>query len=309
MKKVIVGIHGLANKPPREPHAQDWKRSLLEGLANLGAKNAAFDFDLVYWADRLYKQPLHTDANYSFDANYDGEPYVPAVPGALQKYDEGFLDRLRAKALDVAGSVFDFTRQKLGMDRLSSWLLGRLLKDLAFYYDAERTIDDGKGGKAVARKVLDAVLERALLAHQGKEILVIAHSMGSIIAYNVLRDLGQRHPTLKVAEFVTVGSPLGLPYVKGKIVEERTYDPKVRTPSCVTRSWINYADKKDPIALDVHLRDDYGPNKAGVRVVDDLVLNDYHTTVGGEREHNHHKIYGYLRAPELAAQVRKFLGA
>ena len=60
----------------------------------------------------------------------------------------------------------------------------------------------------------------------------------------------------------------------------------VRTPSIVTESWVNYADRSDPVAVDIHLRDDYGPNAQGIHVVDDLVLNDYHGREGKSNPHN-----------------------
>ena len=106
----------------------------------------------------------------------------------------------------------------------------------------------------------------------------------------------------------TIGSPLGLPHVKSKIVSERAYDGKgrerVRTPSVVTKSWKNYADRKDPVALDVHLSDDFQGNRNGIRVEDDLVLNGYTSPAG---DANHHKSYGYLRTPEMSEQIEAFL--
>ncbi len=148
----------------------------------------------------------------------------------------------------------------------------------------------------------------ALLALEGQEIMLIAHSMGTIIAYDVLRDIGRAKPEFTVAEFVTIGSPLGLPHVKAKIIEERDYDgsdaERVRTPSVVARKWVNYADKRDPVALDTHFADDYGPNRSGVQVEDDLVLNGYVSPSG---EPNYHKSYGYLRAPEVSEHILNFL--
>jgi hypothetical protein len=111
---------------------------------------------------------------------------------------------------------------------------------------------------------------------------------------------------LEVPYFVTIGSPLGLPHVKGKIIKERNYDPDVRTPSIVTKSWKNYADKDDMVSVDVHLKGDYGKNKHGVWVEDDLVANDYIGPLEGAEE-NPHKSYGYLRTPELSRHIKNFL--
>ena len=93
---------------------------------------------------------------------------------------------------------------------------------------------------------------------------------------------------------------LGLQYVLNKI---RNENAAVRTPS-VVRRWTNLADRRDPVAVDVHLADDFEPNDRGVCVEDKIVINGYRSLEG---KPNHHKIYGYLRTPELTELVRSFL--
>jgi len=186
---------------------------------------------------------------------------------------------------------------------------------LAFYYDNKRKIENHDGDKGLAfdvpknvlENVLENVLKKSIQDNENLEIMLIAHSMGSIIAYDVLRDIGQiKGNKIKIKHFVTIGSPLGIPHVKRKILDQRIYknENEVRTPSIVTDSWTNFADRKDPVAIDVHLRDDFKANDSGIRVVDDLVSNDY---VGLKGKHNHHKSYGYLRTPELSEKVLGFL--
>lgn len=312
MSKVIVGIHGLANKPPRAQLTEFWQTSIAEGLQkNCGIAQPSFDLRMVYWADLLYKQQQHDDALFHFDKLYNGEPYT-AGNGRPETYQEGFIDRFRSGAFGLAGSAIDFAKREFGVDNLADWVLDKTLKDLAFYYDDDRVIADRSEPKQTdqASKVLRADLQDTLLPLEGNEIMLIAHSMGTIIAYDVLRDIGQDHPTFKVAHFVTIGSPLGLPHVKGKIIEQRSYDgeehQRVRTPSVVKDRWVNYADRRDPVALDTHLRDDYGPNASDIRVEDDLVANGYEGLTG---KANHHKSYGYLRTPELSKHIAAFLSA
>ena len=56
MSKIIVGIHGLANKPPKDDLTEYWRKSIAEGLRkNCAIKKPNFDFRMVYWADLLYK--------------------------------------------------------------------------------------------------------------------------------------------------------------------------------------------------------------------------------------------------------------
>ncbi|MEW8036547.1 MAG: hypothetical protein AB2817_10785 [Candidatus Thiodiazotropha sp.] len=305
MAKVIVGIHGLANKPEPEKLKGWWEASIREGLkVNEKIASADFEFQMVHWADFLYMHALHHNKNFSFDKLYNDEPYEPAKHGALKRYEDGFLDKFRAGAFDVIGDTADSLKVHLGMDSFADFLIGRLLKDLDFYY-ANHEIENREGSLQPTQTVLRQELLNCLLPLKGESIMLIAHSMGTIIAYDTLSDLAEREPDYELSHFVTIGSPLGLPHVKAKIIHERG-DEKVRTPKVVKRSWINFADKKDPVAADVYLKGDYASNDVGVEVKDDLVANDY---MAPEKEkRNHHKSYGYLRTPEMSAHIASFLG-
>ena len=310
MDKVIVGIHGLANKPKMDVLDKWWQDSIREGLKkNCGIDDATFDFRMVYWADLLYMNAQHLERIFDFDDLYNTQPYVEASD-PLTRYDQSWLVDVGISVLGAAGATIDVLKNQFGMDGLADWILEKSLKDLAFYYDEERLIGDRSKPPQPnqARKVLQDELTRTLTSLKGREIMLIAHSMGTIIAYDVLREIGQQDPEFEVAHFVTIGSPLGLPHVKAQIVAERDYDgegtERVRTPSVVTKSWINYADRKDPVALDVRLRDDFVANRNGVRVKDDLVINGY---LSPSKKANHHKSYGYLRAPELSEQIKSFI--
>lgn len=306
-QKVIIGIHGLANKPEEEVLYGYWRKSIEEGLKkNCNVARPQFEFTMVYWAGLLYRNQQHDDKAYDFDDLYNDEPYVPAPEGALREYEDGMLDHLRALAQDTAESLYNAVKGA-GLDKVADMILAKKLKDLAFYYDKRRRIrgEDEKFG--VARNVLMDTLRTRLEAHRELEIMLIAHSMGSIIAYDVLRDIGRGRSAFEVPYFVTIGSPLGLPHVKDHVYKERKgydADAPLRTPTVVTRSWKNYADRRDPVAFDTHLRGDYGENKHKVRVEDDLVSNDFISPAG---KRNYHKSYGYLRTPELSRHVHDFL--
>lgn len=274
MSSVIIGIHGLSNKPAPDVLAEGWEKAILEGLRrNANIPRPSVNFHSVYWADVMY------------DA-YDTEPdlYHEASPGELKRYKDHWMDHLRAQVLDFGGDVIDSMKKLFGMDRTADGVLEMKLKDLYQYYH-----DKAK------RETLRGRLKTVVKSQRNKRIMVVAHSMGSIVAYDVLRELGREDPTLSVEHLVTIGSPLGMPHVKYKIMEESAL---VRTPSIVRR-WSNLADRRDPVAMDIYLRDDYEANGGGIRVEDDLVMNDWSGI--------HHKSYGYLRTPEFTDLVKSFI--
>ena len=302
MSKIIVGIHGLANKPEKDRLKNFWKDSIREGLKKNCRWTESFEFELVYWADLLYKYQLHEDDCFDFDNLYNEEPYTPG-PDKLIRYEDSWRDNVRAKASAMVGAGLDWAKQHVGMDAAAEWILANKLKDLDFYYDEDREIGDRSTPQkqVCARRVLRDELKSVLHNHIGERIMLISHSMGSIIAYDVLRDIERERETVEIEHFVTIGSPLGLPHVKAKILEERD---GVRTPTAVTETWTNYADRRDPVAIDTHLRDDFGTNEHGVEVEDDLIDNSYESP---SRKSNYHKSYGYLRAPELSERIKTFL--
>jgi pimeloyl-ACP methyl ester carboxylesterase len=256
--------------------------SLQEGLQrNLGFASP-LAFELVYWADIQYPEPIP-------EAELDN-PYITADRhGPLPRYGGTALDTVRAIAEKWGGRAIDRGKDLIGLDEHVDSLLGIAFDDLRDYY-----------GKSDVRNRVRNRLANALQRHTDNRVCLIAHSMGSIIAYDVLRMLEQHSPGID--HFVTIGSPLGLPVVTQHVREEFS---NTLVPQQV-RQWTNLADPRDKIALDCSLADDYRPTPGGIRVQDDLVRNDYVDRAGKNDQHNG---YGYLRTPELSDIVHRFLGA
>ena len=285
---VIIGIHGLANKPPPAEKPGYWKKALIEGLRrNCGKTTDDLSFDLVYWADLRYPQGPIAYAD-------NPEPYYE-VPGRepFPSYQSGKWAEIINAATRIVGTEVSFLDLHTGVTRVGDLVLERELKDLAAYYD-----------DAGFRETVRARLKDKLQEYKGSRIMLIGHSMGSIIAYDVLRRLGRDDPQFRVDHFVTIGSPLGMPHVKYKIQQENDL---VRTPSIVAR-WTNFADRRDVVAIDAKLGDDYQPNDQGVKVADLPVINAYRSPLDRSPadKPNYHKSYGYLRTPEMSNIVRAF---
>ena len=280
MSVKILGIHGLANKPPADILSEWWQESIREGLIKNCGKTSTNrpEFDMCYWADRLYDVPQ--------EPNGMMEGFRPSdVP--LEHYKKHWWDDCVRGALSVAGSALDTIQGPGPYAAVRQAVLKAKLQDLHQYYEDEDVRDE-----------LRRRLESSLLSaggSRGNRLMVISHSMGTIIAYDVLREFGRRYPDFRVQHWITIGSPLGMSTVKYKIKQE--YD-LARTPTVVDR-WSNFADRRDPVAVDSSLADDYAPNASGVAVEDHAVINDWAKL--------RHKSYGYLRCPEVSQVIRQFL--
>lgn len=278
---VVIGIHGLKNKPAKDLLEKYWAASLQEGLQRNHGLTSSLTFELTYWADIQYSAPIP-------EAELDN-PYIKADgQGSLRRYDGSALDNVRAIAEKWGGRTIDKGKDLIGLSEQVDRLLGMAFDDLRDYY-----------AKPNVRNRIRDRLVRALQRHEDKRVCLIAHSMGSIIAYDVLRTMEQNPPAID--HFVTIGSPLGLPIVTQHIRGEFS---KTTVPQQV-RQWTNLADPGDKVALDCSLADDYRSAPGAVRVQDILVHNGYVDRSGKNDQHNG---YGYLRTPELSDILRGFLG-
>ena len=300
MSKIIIGIHGLRNKPPKRTLKRWWKESIREGLHTINHPHWFFQFDLVYWADLLHPVPFNPKIKDENHLLYLKAPYLPAKDTQAKK-----PSRLRKAVLDTLVKEMDkiFLNDDLSInfEAITDLIIRRFFEDLDAYYS--KTISDRHGKERPVKEFIREKLAHVLRKHRRKKILLIAHSMGSIIAYDVLTITA---PDIHIDTLVTIGSPLGIPIIEKKCMTEQGESrrtQKLKTPDNITRAWYNFTDLRDKVALDYALSDDYEPNSKGVRAVDQEVYNNYEI-IG---ESNPHKSYGYLRTPELAGVIHDFI--
>ncbi|MGW7291741.1 serine peptidase [Streptomyces xiamenensis] len=98
--------------------------------------------------------------------------------------------------------------------------------------------------RAAARREVAQAVEAS-----GADI-VVAHSLGSVVAYEALHE----HPKLGVSTFITLGSPLGLPGAVFDALDPAPVRGRGQCPPGVTQ-WTNIADAGDLVALPRHLGD------------------------------------------------------
>jgi hypothetical protein len=119
------------------------------------------------------------------------------------------------------------------------------------------------------------------------EAVVVAHSLGTVVAYSVIRLKGPG--VWNVGAFVTLGSPLAIEAINQLL-------PALEMPTCV-KSWFNARDPKDTVAL-YPLVPDHFPD-LGIEAKNDVV----------NKSSNHHSIEEYLHDPDVARWIYNELTA
>lgn len=301
-RKIIIAIHGIGNKPPQPLLQQWWRRAICEGLERIGRPRKRFKLELAYWAHFLYSEPEDVTIRDQEHPLYIRNPYVRSS-GSRNSAASNWLRRHVLDLLEVIMDKVFFTQNRVfNFDRISDYVIRRKFSDLELYYHEENVALEETG--LYARQMIRDELAKILRKHRRKQILLISHSLGTVVAYDVLTQLV---PEVGVHTLITLGSPLGLPMVMKKIFAEQHKDFKderqLTTPENIEHAWLNFSDLNDRIAMNYNLADDFSPNSHGIKPVDTVVENDYEFK--GKR--NHHKSYGYLRAPEVTAVISDFV--
>jgi hypothetical protein len=127
---------------------------------------------------------------------------------------------------------------------------------------------------------IDALV-RAEIKSEGP-VVVVAHSLGSIVAYNVLCKFSSLHSV----KLITIGSPLGIKGIRTRL------ETPIKHPECLKKNWFNARDEKDYVAL-YPLTEQHFDIKPAVE--------DY----SGVKNfvNNNHGMEGYLEDPTVAKRI------
>ncbi|MCV9387206.1 lipase/acyltransferase domain-containing protein [Reichenbachiella ulvae] len=298
---LILGVHGLGNKPPHPMIKLWWKKSIIEGLKKVEGSKKHFHFEMVYWADIMYPYPLNPRIKDPDHELHIEEPYIPEpIPTPKIRYTPWHLAKI---TFDKIKEIAFLSKNGLANYRLPfNFVVKKSFRDLAAYYDEEQSKAEFLDQLPV-KKLIRNRLRRFLYKHRNKRILIVAHSMGSIITYDVLWLLQNIY---EIDTFISMGSPLGLPLIRENIARDHKFKYEegdlLPTPENI-KHWFNLSDKEDHFAVFDELAQFFASNSNHVAPTDMLVDNDYKNWVTA----NAHKSFGYLRTPEMGKIISDFL--
>jgi hypothetical protein len=305
-------IHGLSNKPEQQYLLDLYIRKLAHedgpSLKDAGVASA-----LIYWADVLYPSPDTDLAAYESvgaEVLQEGRDAVVLDPAALpadkvSPEERAFMQRLSStlaigtEDLDPA-MLSEQERDALRYERipLPAWLRNRLMAKFVrdahlYFFNKEfspRTGETFRVRDELRKRFLDAL--RAVEAG-GRPVVVVSHSMGTIIAYDCL----VHEPSCPAIQgLMTIGSPLGLDEVQDffpKWTRENGFpSEKLQGP------WINVFDPLDAVACaDPRLASDY--RRDGREAVEDVEESNWGTW--------RHSISKYLQGRRLREKLASLL--
>ncbi|MHB8575227.1 MAG: PGAP1-like alpha/beta domain-containing protein, partial [Dehalococcoidia bacterium] len=157
------------------------------------------------------------------------------------------------------------------------------------------------------KALMDAITSASDAGHQ---VIVLAHSFGTIVAYETLRQLDVQ----KVDTLVTFGSPLAWCYdvweaAAAPLQGNARYPQPKAFPSLGLAHWINVFDPLDPVATAVliaavpHLAPGY-LEQGAQSVIDCSIANPY---AKDDDLGSHHDWRGYLSSVPVVETLKQFL--
>lgn len=278
---LIVFVPGMKPKPPAELHLDALRRCLLEGLGRVDQTvaddlaNHPEAFVRASWTYGFYQRYR----DITIDLPGIEQLCAQARPSA-RDVEEATAWRTRlARYIYLAGDALPFLINSLANDDLRV-----TLRDVRRY-----VLDENGMGEAARSDLRQRLIEAAAV---NRPVLVIGHSLGSVIGWDTLWALSRRDgEDAGCSLLMTLGSPLGNRIIqRGLLGKDRT--GAARYPGNIG-DWVNVVAIGELTALDRCMRNDF-------REMEDLALvgsiEDY-DVYNHYRENGRlvvHSEYGYL---------------
>ena len=243
----LVGVHGIAQQQVGAHQLQvPWARALADGMErSAGRRVAVPTFDIAFYGDLFLSAPAgegakgsdrHNDADWDNLTDADISDLVAAA-GEVLTEDE--------VAAAQVGSHKGFGRVPLPLQATVAAIDRRFGARAGGLFVGEL--------RQVRRYLLDPDLKTKADARVAETLtencrILIGHSLGSVVAFEFLRQ----HPKRRLDLLITLGSPLGLRAIR-HLMPDPEFGAAEGVPANVG-AWVNLRDPRDPVACAGSLR-------------------------------------------------------
>ncbi len=285
-KRALIFVHGRSQQG-RDPDEikEEWLSTLALGLGEQRASRLKdVDVRLPYYGDILESFSQQMDEALPPDILMRGEE--PVKDEKFTEFEReivfGLKDRLGLRDEQIDAQIRETARDRgplnwewvqaimRAADKLpgiSAGSIERHTRDVYMYLTRSKV-------RLAINEIVDKLIPET-------SAVVVGHSLGSVVAYDVLRTA----PSVKkVPLFVTVGSPLGVGPIS-RVLLPHTFPLNVE-------HWFNASDDRDVVALNPL-------DKAHFEIVPEI--ESYPSVKNGTE--NAHGIAGYLNDPVVASKI------
>lgn len=288
--KHIIYIPGKNPKPLPEQHKELLWKTMMEGIRRADEHTAKAlqeqfaQFHLISW-------------NHLFYNTYkDITPDIPWIDALINQHGPSVEDIREANSWGAHLSRILFTLAD-HMHFLIP-LLPREVKSAAkeinhYFNNVNNIAYDIRG---LVKNELRPIIAK------NEPVLLIGHSLGSVIAYDSLWELTHEENLQGKVDLLTIGSPLGMHYVRRHLLGMNGHG-KISYPKLI-RQWINISSEGDLIALErnFHVVFEEMLKQKLLNSIEDHshgIYNYFHNDEGL----NCHRSYGYLVNPAVGNSI------
>lgn len=302
----LLLIHGRGHKPDADAYLELLRTALSSGLKReypeAGGLDAV-DLRFIYYADLT--APLVEEPN--FNPVIDLADRKNALSALTRRTTKQFR-RTHYEAVPGKSSLKEFMAdvgaplsRALGMgDRR----IARVMPELTAYWK------DEQGFASTVRERVRQALLPALTT--GSHIMVIAHGLGSVIAYDsfwqLSHDEALSNPNHRIHTWLTLGSPLADNFIRNRLLGGKANPETGGKPSYpnLLINWTNIAAEDDYFCHDETVADDFSDmlKQRLISRIQDVQV--YNVTERFGRS-NPHSSMGYLIHPRTSRAVHEWL--
>lgn len=303
----LILIHGHSLKP-REAVIKDLSLAAIRAglLRDYPDEAGTFEHvgcDYAYYGDLTNKVLMERGHNYDEELDVgDRQNALRALQAIPQRKKFGFrqYDSLPGKSA-VKEFIADVGVPLLGALGLTIPLVSKVAPDFAAYLRNENDI-----AVQIRKRIRDLLIPAM---ERGDRVMMIAHGMGGVVAFDVLWELSRApqfsdYADVKIDTLVTMGAPLCDNFLRKYLLGSGSKGLR-RYPGNII-SWQNLAAEDDYVCHDGTVADDFSV-MLRERIVSQI--KDYRVYNQAIRygKSNPHSSIGYLIHPRLSKLLRDWM--